>query len=829
MTEQDHEPDTARARAGESHEPGARPLSRRIFLGGAFGIGVGLAALGAGPGAIPAYATGATELLSNGGFDDVVAGMPRDWKLFAAASAPALGSSQERIRSAGWSVRLSDTDSGGVVGLRSAPASVTAGATYDAGVHVFIENGEASFYLEFWNASGQRIWNQFRTSSLTGSWQHLDIRGTAPDGAVEATVLIYSAKSNVGVSYFDDASLSAVTPLVPELFGPASLTAAVRGALHRGDTVMMTSRYKTADGKLRLAQFDLRSGSVTAVDDLDVEGTGGHRLATDGRYIYIGPSGSAWIWRFDPTTRTAEPWAEAGTASTWYYSMTIDGDHLYIGTYPDCAVKRVRLSDASVQTYGRVSSSLYATNVVVDDEYVYAGSAAPGRLLRWRKDGSEPVDLSSALSESPVGILSMIESGGLLYVACGREVISLRPDGSGRVARPIPEADRYVDQLAAAPDGTVYAVARLTSNHYEVTPTDLMPLGRPLDNVENQLLSVADDGRLVGVSGLGHVWALPRGGEPTVWDTSTRGFGYPEVAQSMLLTRRQRVWVGGHFAISVHHPPAGTVKRFEVNGEPKALVEGQDGTVYAGMYPTGQIIAIHPSTHEVTLLGTLGNGQMRTRAMYADDVRNQLLVASGPTGGNHTGALTFIDLATGEFDVHREYLPDQSVMSIAVTEGTAYIVGDTYGESTGGPIRSAAQVAAVDLETRELLWREVVRDDWKSYEAVHAVGGLLYFMARRPRGRWFSYDVAQRRIVDEGDLGGYGAFGGDRGRVLAWVHFTDDIRELPGPQAEVGRLLHGGVPNGWYNNPAFNLIPNGKATWGMHGTDLALFPLPPQE
>ncbi|WP_309129505.1 hypothetical protein [Microbacterium sp.] len=802
------------------------PMNRRTFLNGAIGLGVGVAALGAGLLGDPTYAAAQTDLLLNGGFDDVVDGMPRDWRLFGAASAPHLASSQARVRSTGSSVRLADPDATAVVGLRSAPAAVTAGGTYDAGVHVFIERGEASFYLEFWNASGVRVWNQFRTSSITGSWQYLDLRGTAPDDAVEATVLIYSSRSNAGTAYFDDAALTAVTPLVPQLAGPASLTAAVRGAVVEGDRVYLTSRYKTPDGRLRLAQFDIGTGASITVDDLDIEGTGGHRLASDGRYVYIGPSGSAWIWRYDPATRSVERWAEAGSSTTWYYSMTVHGGHLYIGTYPDCTVKRVRLTDGAVETYGRVSTSLYATAVVVDDEYVYAGSAAPGRLLRWPKDGGDAVDLSASLSESPVGILAMAASGGMLHVACGREVISIRPDGSDRVARPIPGADRYVDQLAVGGDGAVYAVARLTSNHYRVTPTELVAVGRPLDNIENQLLAVTADGRLVGVSGLGHVWNLQPGGPHTVWDTSTRGFGYPEVAQSMLLTRRQRVWVGGHFAITVHHPPSGTVRRFDVNGEPKALVEGRDGTVYAGMYPTGEIIAIDPDTLKVRVLGTLGHGQMRTRAMHFDADRNQLLVASGPTGGNHTGALTFIDLATGAFEVRKDFLPDQSVMSVAVSGSTAYIVGDTYGESTGGPILPAAQVAAVDLRTRQLLWREVLRPDWLSYEAVHAVDGQLYFMSRRPRGRWFAFDPASRRVVREGDLGGYGGFGEAGGRVFSWVHWTYDIRELPSERTPVGGLLHGGIPNGWYNNPVFNITPNGKATWGMHGTDLALFPLP---
>ncbi|AZC14015.1 hypothetical protein [Microbacterium sp. ABRD28] len=801
----------------------AGELSRRVFLGGlvATGIGAGLIT----PNRAAATPAGsAANLLTNGGFDEVVEGLPRAWRAFAPASLPHVSSSQLRVRSEGWSLRLADPDSFSVVGMRSEPVPVTEGGVYDAMAHVYLERGEASLYLEFWDASGQRVWNEFRTAAISGSWQQLDVRGVAPAGAIEATVLVYTAKGNVGVGYFDDASLVAATPLTPEFFGPASLTAAVRGAVLIGDEVVISSRYKTTDGRLRLARVDARSGAVLAVHDLDVEGSGGHRLASDGRYLYIGPSGSAWIWRFDPTSGSVSRWVRVGASSTWYYTLLVDGDHLYLTTYPDCMVRRVRLSDGLIETYGRVSSSLYATTVVVDDEFVYGGSAAPGTLLRWPKAGGPGVDLSSFLTSSPVGILAMIAASGMIHVACGREVISMNPDGSGRVARSIPEADRYVDQLTADEQGRVFGVARLTSAVYRIDADVLVPLGRPLDNVENQLLAVAPDGGLVGVSGLGHVWRIVDG-DTSVWDTALTGFGYPEVAQTMLLTARQRIWVGGHFAMTVHHPPSGTSRRFAVNGEPKAMVEGPDGTVYAGMYPTGEIIAIDPVTTTVTLVGTIGNGQMRTRAMHMDADRRQLLVASGPTGGNHTGALSFINPRTGEFEVRKDLLPDQSVMTIAVAGATAYIAGDTYGESTGGPRRAAAQVAAVDLNTRSLIWSEELRPDWQSYETIHVVEGVLFLMARRPRGRWFAMDLASGNTLAEGDLGGYGAFGSSRGRIFSWVHWTNDIRQLPLGDQRAGKLLHTGVPNGWYNSPLFNITPDGASTWGMHATHLARFPL----
>ncbi|MEU0369014.1 hypothetical protein ABZ070_01905 [Streptomyces sp. NPDC006283] len=612
----------------------------------------------------------------------------------------------------------------------------------------------------------------------------------------------------------------------PVGFGPASLTSAVRGAAVIGNSVFIASRFNTPEQKLRLAEFDATTGEARSVDDLDIPSSGGNKMAADDRYVYIGPAGSAYVWRFDPRTKELLPWAKPGTSTTWFYEMVVEGGHLYIGTYPDCTVRRIRLSDVTIETYGRISTSKYATALAVDDEYVYAGSAAPGALLLWPKEGGTPIDLTAHLSDSPVGILDLAVRDKVMYVASGRQLISLRTDGSARVSREIPAEDRYVDQVAVGSDGKVHALARLTCNVYEVTATGLEKVGQPIEDVENQLLAPQPDGNLIGVSGLGHIWRMAPGGTASVWQSATRGFGYPEIVQSMLLNSRGTVWVAGHYAMTVHRPARGTSVRFDINGEPKSLAEGARGTVYAGLYPSTQIVAISPGRHDITVLGTLGNEQLRARRIHTDLPRNQLLVASSPATTKHTGALTFVDLATNHFDVHREFLPEQSVMDVAVSGTTAYIAGDTYGEVTSGPLRPTAQVAAVDIVTRQLLWREEIKPDWASYESVHVVGHLLYAMARRPRGAWFAYDLTTRTVVMEGDLGGYGQFNGARGRVFSWVHWTNDICELPTGTGGAATTLYDNVPRGWYNSPMFNFTRSGRATWGMRGTDLTLFPLP---
>lgn len=798
--------------------------SRRTVMRGALGLGLAATAT-AGAGVLPLPRAAAADELRNGGFEQVADGWPTDWEPFDAGSRERISAAQDQVHSGDRSVRIED-ESSSATGIRSAQLPITAGSAYEGSVQMFLDSGRASVYLEFWDDAGTRVSSSFQETRMLGAWHAVMVSGTAPEGATHATLLLYSPQSNQGTAWFDEAAIAPVRTLPVERFGTAAFTAAIRGATLFDDRLFVTSRH-TVDGDLRLAEVDLETGEAVSVTDLDLAGASGKELAHDGTHLYLGAAGHGSIWRVDPDTGDAVEWAPVAGSSTWVYDLRHHEGYLYVGTYPDCTVRRIRVSDGQVETYGRVSTSLYATAVVADEDYVYGGSASPGMLLRWPKEGGgEPLDLTPHLSDSPVGILDMVKSGDLLHIASGRELITIRPDGSGRVSRSIPEEDRYIDQLTVAPDGTVYALARLTTNIYRVDADALTPIARPHDDVENILLDLADDGRFVGVSGVGDVWTVSPDQDAEVFSLTSTDFAYPDEVQSMLLhSRGQRLWVAGHYSMTVHHLAAQTSQSFYAPGEPKAMVEGADGTVYAGLYPSTRIVAYHPRTFEPTELGTIGHGQMRVKEMHYDEARNQLLIATGASNGSYSGALTYVDLATGEFDVHVDILPGQRPMDIAVAGDVAYLVGDTWGDGNSGPSKPAGDVAAVDLTTREVLWRRELEPDWQSYEGVIHQDGQLYLMGRRPRGPWFLYDLATESIVHRGDLGGYGEFGQSRGRVFSWVHWALDIRELPSAQQGTDRLLHADVPNGWYNNPEFCWTPNGKQTWGVWGPDLARFTL----
>lgn len=760
--------------------------------------------------------------LLNPGFEEYdTAGRALHWSPLGPESAPRTSSSGARAHS-GERALCIDDDAATSVGARSTRVDVAEGTVYEAEVQLLIESGRFAIYLEFWNTAGKRVASHFRESTYGDDWHRLTVRATAPADAVHATVLLYSATSNRGVAYFDDVALATIVPAPVEQFGPAAHTAAVRGVTLLGDRLFVSSA-STVDGNLRLAEVDPWAREVVATVDLDLGGAAGACLASDDSHVYLGVAGSTHLWRYDPEAREATAWAQLSETSLTIKDLQVVDDHVLVSSYPDGMVRRVRLRDARVSVYGRVSDSLSASAVAGDARYVYGASGAPGTVLRWRNDGSEPVDLSRRLSDSTLGVRCLVGSGDRVVVATTGQVTTMRPDGTGRVVHPLPDGDRVVDRLTVAPDGSVHALAGPTGNLYRVDDEALVPLGRPHAAPLHVGLEAAPAGGLVGVSATGDVWTWDEEAGTSMFRLIETDFACPDAARSMWLDpARQRLWVAGDHSMTVHDTASGHRETFHAPGRARALVGASDGTAYAAM-DSGGIVAFHPAQDDPSEIGRLDPGSVPLD-MHYDGARSQLLVAVGSPDDESAGALTFIDLATGHFDTQRDVLPNQSITGIAVSGSTAYVVGDVRGGSPGSD-GQAAEVGAVDLHSRTLLWRAVLDPALRAYQAVIIEGGLLYLMGRRPNGHWFSYDLTRREIVQSGYLGGYGAFGQSRGHVFSWTRWDGEIRELPSAESTREQVLHAAVPMGWANDPKFCFTPNGKDIWGLHGTNLARFPL----
>lgn len=147
--------------------------------------------------------------VANGGFENVENGMPERWTPIAPGSYSSVSAT---VYNGLYAVRLADASPTAGIGLRSAKTAAEAGIAYTATVWLYNESGAGAYYLEYWNAAGERIAAHSVTGTGTGQWKQLQVEAKAPAGTVAATVLLYSSTTNTGVSTFDDAFLGEKPP-----------------------------------------------------------------------------------------------------------------------------------------------------------------------------------------------------------------------------------------------------------------------------------------------------------------------------------------------------------------------------------------------------------------------------------------------------------------------------------------------------------------------------------------------------------------------------------------------------------------------------------------
>ncbi len=613
----------------------------------------------------------------------------------------------------------------------------------------------------------------------------------------------------------------------PTRYGTASSTGALICACVVGNSMFVGSRFGNPTGEI--GEFDLATGELVRKVSFG-EGTGTYKMAAGDGVIYVGLTNDPYIREYSIATgevRTINPGAPIGPATTWVYDLFVSPDgKVFCGTYPEGKAWEIDPATGQVRDWGAVSTARYCTAVATDDEWLWVGSTVPGKLLALRRDGSERRDLTASLPKPGASIWRIALHDGVAYVATDRYVARVSLDGQATVWE-LPEKDRLVDGITVTPDGEVLASARNSCTMYRIE-NGLVDLGSPVVADENRLVDRLDDGTLVGVAGSGLIWKLDASGATTRYDVAAAGFAMPEKAQSMAIDRVGRIWVGGHFSATVHTVGHQTTsRRIHLAGEPKAITVGPGNTMYAALYPSTEVVAISPEL-EVTRFGFLRNGQYRPTAAGYDRVREQIVFSSGGVAGSNQGAVTFLDLESGEFDVRRDVLVGMKAADLWLDSRTLYVVGDTVGEQNPPPEREWAEIAAVDLDSRKVLWRHETVGH-KRLSGVCVSGGLVYVLAYGRPATWFALDATTREETTRGTVSGQGdlhPITGSDGPVYALTHFSNAITRLPSKPGESQQSVYDTLPNGWFNNPMAVVDRRHSGTWGMHGLDLAWFPIP---
>ncbi|MFC5471191.1 OmpL47-type beta-barrel domain-containing protein [Cohnella suwonensis] len=191
-------------------------------------------------------------VLPNSGFEEVANGKPLNWSVISGT----VTSSTAVVRGGTYSVVISDSSTTASAGLRSVKMPVTPGKEYEASVYSFNASGSSAFYLEFWDANNTLLPSPNVSNNTTNQWKRLAMTQTAPAGAVNASLRLYSGLGNVGTLYFDDAEFQELAVDPNALLRNGDMETTIDGTPRYWDSIF--------GGDITSSQERKRSGQFSA-------------------------------------------------------------------------------------------------------------------------------------------------------------------------------------------------------------------------------------------------------------------------------------------------------------------------------------------------------------------------------------------------------------------------------------------------------------------------------------------------------------------------------------------------------------------------------------
>ncbi|WP_329519194.1 hypothetical protein [Spirillospora sp. NBC_01491] len=547
----------------------------------------------------------------------------------------------------------------------------------------------------------------------------------------------------------------------------------------------------------RLNAVDPATGaSLVSAPLPGAEGGWAVTAAPDGT-IYAGTYNGGRLYRWRPGAGdTVEDLGRPLADQSFIWRLTTDPDgNVYGGTSPGGRLFRLDARTGDIRDYGQpVPGQGYIKSIAYANGKVYTGSYAEAHIAETDAATGAARELPAPPGLGDIGnkqVYDINERGGRLYVRIGSAFPSpmfVYDLAAGQWADEIPDA-HGLDVSPAGDDGEVYLIQKSELKRYD-------PKTRQLTGTGLAFTGRVQNARSIGWAELG----LPDYPGRSVVGTLWRGemFRYnPQTGKFAILPTevkrepieilslaggRTSVYAGGFLngGLSIVDPDSGKAV-FNRFSQVESVMETAGGKVWIGAYPEARLYAHDPaqpwSSPEYSpgppgaadnprlAINLKPHVQMRARALA--EVDGRIAVGTVPEGDRLGGALVLHDPRSGESEVVRNVVQDQSVFGLAARRGVVYGgTSITGGLSTTPPTRKEGTVFAWDAARSRKLWETVPVPGAGTVSSV-AIGsdGNLWGIAGRTV---FAVEPRRGTVVRRLALG-TGTAGGDlvtAGRVL---------------------------------------------------------------
>ncbi|WP_089008180.1 hypothetical protein [Micromonospora viridifaciens] len=525
--------------------------------------------------------------------------------------------------------------------------------------------------------------------------------------------------------------------------GPASEVTSVNGAELIDGTIY------TATGGVSpivVGGYDLAEQRVTRRYELPTGG-GAWATAAVGTDLYVGTYEPGDLYRVDTTGTGVTKVADVSPDRYIWAMDTAPDGVIYGGTYPNGRVFSYDPATGATRDYGiAVPGEQYVRSIAVDATTIYAGVGAHAHLIAIdRATGAKREILPPEFADRTfVGTLALED--GLLAAALSPTGTMLLIDTADPSRYEVVQTpDSFITAIAIDPDrNDVYVGTRPsgTLRRYDRDTGQLSTLAVPYDGASFGRLFVTGD-QLRGVVTNSVVTYDLATGELTGVDLTQAGMPpAPELAMA-IATDGPRVYVSGKAGVQVHDLAAGTSTRRFLPGEAKAMTPVA-GEIWMSVYTLAYLFRMAPGG-DPRRVAVIGEEQTRPLDAAWSPADKLLVVGTEPDYGRYGGAVSFYDPRSGALDVHRDVIPDQSIRSVAVKHGTAYLGSSVNGGFGTTPRATEARLAGADLATRTKTWEITPVPGAKQIVDLVATGDRIIGLTET--GVLFAVDQRTRQVV----------------------------------------------------------------------------------
>ncbi len=447
------------------------------------------------------------------------------------------------------------------------------------------------------------------------------------------------------------------------------------------------------------------------------ESSWAHTTAPDGTLFLVADGGGARLWSYSPITHIPAQVAQFDGQSVPNSITTDELGRVYVGTYPGGKVYQYDPVTKQIRDYGRMIGALdseYVRSIAYQGGNIYAGTAHK-QIVRVNVVTGEKTNIAGNLTvkEDTVYDLSTIDD---------RYLLARYTDGSG-----IPgEAFIYDTQTEAWLDIVLdnvtglHATDSLDGKLYFMSDKKLKTFDLATHQVEWTGMEYGSGFRGVNWVEFPNKSELPGknlvtvryDGGVTIMNIQTKQVhllppvvpGLPGVVNRLKsVSDTQLITTGSQARSSLVNLTDLTTKPFSIGQADSVHAIGDK--VYLGVYPEGGLyeydLKQEPSLTNPRRLAVLGNDQERLVDISSGNGKLYISTISGY--GTLGGSLTVYDLATGDIQVNRNVVLNQSVLS------TTFLNGKIFGSTTirGGlgsePTESEAKIFVWDTATQQKL------------------------------------------------------------------------------------------------------------------------------